>query len=175
MVDIAELQQRARALTLGPQFKPRELNIDTPQLLLDKLPELKDQLKLVGMSASELMQWSDASGPDKALNVALLICQCLRFRDAGGPDGRGTPYFAMSDAPTLVTQDYALQKELGAIVQRFLGLLPSPAETVEDAKNASGATSNTATGSESPPASLAPSANASDDLSTANSLNGSPS
>lgn len=167
MVDIQELQRRARGLTLGAAFKPRQEEIDTPNILLEQIPELQDMLKLVGMSAEALIQMRQGAGDDSALLTALYVCHALRFRDSGGPDNAGTPYFAMSDAKALVQQDYDLLNELGLIVRQFFGLIPKPED---DAKNDSGATPKNAGGGESPTTpDTTPPENASDTSTTENS------
>lgn len=172
MVDIAEIQRRARELALGAQFKPRQEEIETPKILLEKMPELANMLKLVGMSAEALIQMRQGAGDDSALLTALYVCHALRFRDSGGPDNAGTPYFAMSDAKALVQQDYDLLNELGLIVRQFLGLIP---KRVDDAKNDSKATTNSDGGSESPENSAEPSTNVNEPSTSENSMSGSPS
>jgi|SRR5579872_2587782 len=141
-----------RALTLGPVFNPKVEDIPTPDAFTAQGAP-PDLLRLVSLSASERLALISGFGDDSALNSALLICATLCYRDQGGPQGLGTPVYAMSDAPAFVKQDFSLLDALGKQVKTFLGLGDVPAVVVEQAKNDSGATPSNGGGSELPPTS----------------------
>jgi hypothetical protein len=135
-----------RALTLGAAFQPKTLDIATPAAFTAQGAPA-DLLRLVGMSATERIMLSESFDKDSALNSAKLVCATLCYRDQGGPNGLGTPVYAMTDAKTLAGQDYDLLSVLAPIVREFLGLVNVAAQ-VEAAKNVSEATPSNDGGSE---------------------------
>jgi hypothetical protein len=136
-----------RGLLLGPTFNPRVEDIPTPQLLIDKgVPA--DILRLVSMSTKSRLELS-AAATDGVMTMALYIAACLRMRDSGGADGRGTPVMNAIDAQVLSEQDFDLQSALGKVVGDFLGI-NAPQAQADAAKNDSGATQANAGGSELP-------------------------
>jgi hypothetical protein len=143
-----------RQFTLGDQFQPKMQDIPTPDLFT-ALGAPDDLLRLVGISASNLALTEGAFGKDAMLNSALLVCAVLRYRDQGGDDGRGTPVYAMTDAPLLAGQDSDLLSVLGPLAKKFLGYGPVAAQ-VDAAKNDSGAALSTTGGSALPLASDIP-------------------
>lgn len=133
-------QSELRGLLLGPQFNPKVEDIATPPMLLAQgVPE--GILRLVSMSAAERSAVYGSFSKDASVfNSALLVTACLRMRDSGGDDGRGTPVFSAVDAQALVGQDASLIDALAAdIVKPFLGV-GGAQELVDAAKNDSGAT-----------------------------------
>ncbi|HEV2583783.1 MAG TPA: hypothetical protein VGT44_23205 [Ktedonobacteraceae bacterium] len=116
----------ARQFLLGDDFRPREENIPTPQLLLDKgFPA--ESLRLVGFPADKAKQLSDTSNGNQVLYVALCTCACLCWR------ADGQPVFNMADAPMLACErDYGLLNALAVPVKPFLGIGPA---AVDNAKN----------------------------------------
>lgn len=148
-----------RALTLGPVFHPKVEDIPTPDAFVAQgaPPNL---LRLVSLSASERIALIGSFGEDSALNSALLICRCLRYRDQGGDDGLGTPVYAMSDAPTFVKQDFRLLDALGKQVKTFVGLAETPAAQVDAIKNDSEVAPLNTGGTATPTTAASPSENA---------------
>lgn len=151
-----------RDLLLGSGFNPREENIATPQLLLDKgVPA--DVLKLVGMNANEIVAMRQAANDDSVLLTSLYICHSLCWR------ADNQPVFAMTDAKALTEQEYELLNDLGLSVKRFLGVIP---KAVDEAKNDSSATQNSDGGSASPQSSEEALPSANEASTTENSANG---
>ena len=143
-----------RSLTLGPAFKPRMEDIATPDILVKQGAPASGLLRLVSLSASETLALENGFGADRMVNQAQRVCLIVRYQDSGGADGCGTPVYAITDAPALAAQDYALMSTLGVLINKFLGLL-SQAE-VDAAKNASTTTLPLSGGTESPRESEAP-------------------
>ena len=137
---------KARAILIGTQFKPKEKDIETPQLLLDAgIPA--DSLRLIGLPAKKAIELRSTAKGDEALSSALLVCACLRWRDPS-TNPPYAPILNMADAPALCEQDVDLLNVLGPIVADFIGL--NRQKEVDDAKNDSEATQKNSGGSESP-------------------------
>jgi len=143
-----------RNLTLGSAFSPKVEDIPTPDFLTARgVPD--DLLRLVGMSATARLLIATTFGTDEAENTARLVCATLRYRDAGGTDGQGTPVYFMSDAAALAEKDFDLLNALAQLVKPFLGL-GAIATAVEHAKNGLARTSSSDGGTALPMSSDSP-------------------
>ncbi len=127
-------QATLRGLLLEGAFQPRSVDFATPQLLQDKgVPD--GILRLVSLSAKARGLLAEATGADGMRNSALYVAACLRLRDGGGDDGKGTPVMSAIDAGVLVEQDFDLLNALAVPVKQFLGLDGAVAAQVDAAKN----------------------------------------
>lgn len=136
----SDVREKGRALLLGPEFKPKTREIDTPDFMLERgFPP--ESLILVGFVPRQGVSIRNAANGDETTFSGLCVIHALRWRDA-----ERHPVLSGSDLAMLADgQDLELLNTLGGIVMDFLGVN----KTVTDVKNSSAATQSAASGSES--------------------------